>query len=426
MKFHSALIAIICLFCHAESYSQEEHFTISGQYRLRPEFRNGYRTLSSDTTTAAFFLAQRARLIFDYQKSGVASRISIQDSRTWGDEEGAKDLAGLQVNELWFEFALNRKLSVKLGRQELVYDDHRLLGNMEWGNVTRSHDAIVVKFTNREKQFQAHAGGAFNQSGEPLYGTSYPLKNYKALAFGWLKKEFGQQHSLSAIAILNGLNSTVASAPNLKASFTFGPLYNYNGHSWKTILGGYYQGGKTENNLKLLAFMLNAYAEKRINRIAAGLGLDYLSGSSDATKTGHSHSFSTLYATNHKFYGQMDYFLNIPADTKQRGLADAYLRLTVYPSSRLTVNADLHHFSFAHETNSEFQSVGKPAGTETDFTMEYKPSTIINLQAGYAMLFATENMESVKGGDYNNYNGWAFIMLKISPVFFKHVFKSPN
>ena len=126
MKHYLALIATICLFCITELYSQEEHFTVSGQYRLRPEFRNGYRTLSSDTTTAAFFLAQRARLIFDYQKSGITSRISIQDSRTWGDEEGAKDMAGLQVNELWFELALNKKLSIKLGRQELVYDDHRL------------------------------------------------------------------------------------------------------------------------------------------------------------------------------------------------------------------------------------------------------------------------------------------------------------
>jgi hypothetical protein len=36
------------------------------------------------------------------------------------------------------------------------------------------------------------------------------------------------------------------------------------------------------------------------------------------------------------------------------------------------------------------------------------------------MMFATRNMELIKGGNKNNYNGWAFIMLKVSPTLFLH------
>jgi hypothetical protein len=54
---------------------------------------------------------------------------------------------------------------------------------------------------------------------------------------------------------------------------------------------------------------------------------------------------------------------------------------------------------------------------EFDLVMEYQPSAIINLQAGYSMMFATKNMELIKGGNSNNYNAWAFIMLKVSPTF---------
>lgn len=33
-------------------------------------------------------------------------------------------------------------------------------------------------------------------------------------------------------------------------------------------------------------------------------------------------------------------------------------------------------------------------------------------------------MELIKGGDNNNYNGWAFVMLKVSPAFFILEFKN--
>ncbi len=426
MRFYVSVIAAACLLSAGQSFAQDDYFKVSGQYRVRPEYRNGYKTLAADSSSAAFFIAQRARLIFDYKKENISSKISIQDSRTWGDEEAQKDVAGLQVNELWLELALNKKISLKLGRQELVYDDHRLLGNVEWGNITRSHDALVIKYVNKEKQFHWHAGGAFNQTGEPLYNTVYPLKNYKALGYTWLKKEFGKSHSISGLAIINGLNSTDPVSKKIKASITIGPLYNYNYNDWKAVLGAYYQGGKTENNLKLDAFMINAYAEKKVQKISAGLGVDYLSGNCDDTKPGHSNNFSTLYATNHKFYGQMDYFLNLPADTKQRGLIDAYARLNIFPSQQLIVTADLHRFSFAHENSTGDKALKKPAGTEVDITVEYKPSAVINLQAGYAMLFATKNLELVKGGDRENYNGWAFIMLKVTPVFFYNVLKNKS
>ena len=83
----------------------------------------------------------------------------------------------------------------------------------------------------------------------------------------------------------------------------------------------------------------------------AGIGVDYLSGNSDKTSSSHSQTFSTLYATNHKFYGYMDYFINIPADTKQRGLIDPYLRIGVTTVNNFKASLDVHHFYLANENN---------------------------------------------------------------------------
>lgn len=400
-----------------KSFSQENYLKISGQYRTRTEFRSGYRTLVTDSSRPAFFVGQRARLMFDYKKENVQMYTSIQDVRTWGDEEQRKDLSGLQVNELWMELNLKKGFFLKMGRQELVYDDHRLFGNLDWANLTISHDALLLKYHDAEKKFKCHLGAAFNQVGEPVFGTSYNLKNYKALGFTWVKKEFAKGHTLSALAIVNGMNSTKVGSNELKATYTIGPLYNYNFNGWKTTLGTYFQGGKTESNLSVFAFMLNAYAEKKIKTFSFGLGADYLSGNNDQTTIAtESNSFNTLYATNHKFYGYMDYFLNIPADTKQRGLVDLYARFGISPTKKTDLTLDIHHFSLANENNLGINKIKKPLGTEADLLIDYKPSPIIHLQFGYSLLLATKNMEYIKSGNANDFNTWAYLMLKVSPT----------
>ena len=340
------------------------------------------------------------------------------------DEEQKKDNAGLQVNELWIQLALSNEFALKMGRQELNYDDQRLLGNSDWGSTTISHDALLLKYENKEQQLQMHFGGAFNQSGEPLFGTKYPLKNYKVLGFVWLKKDLAVKHSISAIAILNGLNATTIPISNIKTSMTIGPLYNFHHNGWKLVLAGYYQAGKTENDLKIYAFMLNGFAEKAIEKVSIGLGADYLSGNTDNTKINSSNNFSTLYPTNHKFYGTMDYFLNIPADTRGSGLLDIYLRMKLKTSAKFTAGFDLHSFSLAHKNYSGFNTINKNLGTELDLVTDFIPASDMLLQVGYSMMFATNNMEALKGVDNNSYNYWAFAMLKVSPVFFKHVFKN--
>lgn len=398
-------------------FAQDNFFKISGQYRARTELRNGYKTLFTDSSEVAFFTAQRARLMFDFKKDNIQFYTSIQDARTWGDEEQKKDLAGLQVNELWSAIKLHPLWWVKIGRQELVYDEHRLLGNLDWANSTISHDAMVIKYKNDSLKLQWHIGAAYNQYGEPLSGTTYTLKNYKFLGFTWLKKEFNYGHALSALIIANGMNSTITTSPKMKTMYTFGPLYTYNHQNWKGILGAYLQDGRTDKNLIQKAFMVNASLEKKIDQVLLGLGVDYLSGNKDNTSVTESDNFYTLYATNHKYYGNMDYFVSFPNDTKQRGLTDIFARIGYIPSKLWSTALDIHNFSLANAYLSGSTSeIKKPLGTEVDLTLDYKPNSMIQLQFGADYLFASKNMEALKGGNASGTNAWAYLMLKVSPT----------
>lgn len=398
---------------------QNDYIKISGQYRVRPEYRNGYRTLAYDTTSGESFFGQRTRLIVDYRKNKIAFFTSVQDSRTWGDEEQRKDIGGLQLNEVWLELALPQGFSLKMGRQELAYDDHRILGNLDWANLTISHDALLVKYANKKKDFYWHIGGAYNQSGEPLFGAKYNLKNYKHLGFSWLRKDLTKIHSsLNAMAVLNGMVPTDTFRKAANTSYTFGSIYNFSNNGWKAIVGAYYQTGKTDNNLDINAYMLNGYVEYRKKMLYGGIGADMLSGNSDNTPATESNNFSTLYATNHKFYGYMDYFLIIPTDAKQRGVMDMYVRLGVVPKKEFSFTMDVHSFSLANPNNIATKKISRELGQEIDLLFDYKPTPVFSLQAGYCMMFATKNMELIKGGNADNYNGWAYVMLKVSPTLF--------
>ncbi len=169
------------------------------------------------------------------------------------------------------------------------------------------------------------------------------------------------------------------------------------------------------------AFMINSYFAYTKNKFLTGLGFDYLSGNKDNTDSKQSKNFHTLYPTNHKFYGYMDYFLGFPTDVKSRGLNDAYLRVGYAFSPKISTTLDGHYFMLANENNLGTNKIKKALGTEIDLILDYKPSNLIHLQIGYSMMFATQNMEYLKGGNKNVYNGWAFAMLKVTPVFFNHL-----
>lgn len=173
-------------------FFSEAQFSLSGQLRTRTEFRNGVGTLRAYGASPSFFTSQRTRLSAGYQHSLVQFRLTVQDIRVWGQDASsisAADGARLGVHEAWAELVLqnrsdsSRKISkldylgIRLGRQELVYDDARLLGNLDWLQQGRRHDALVLKL--KEKNFALDAGFAFSQNTDAFgyNGTYYTPAN---------------------------------------------------------------------------------------------------------------------------------------------------------------------------------------------------------------------------------------------------------
>ncbi|WP_338877203.1 alginate export family protein [Spirosoma sp. SC4-14] len=171
--------------------------SLVGQLRTRTELRHGVGNLPLKDKPMAAFTSQRARLTFGYKWDRITFNLAVQDVRVWGQDAStisSTDGNRLMVHEAWADIALiNRAdttikfrpidfLSLKIGRQEMVYDDSRLIGNLDWLQQARRFDAALLKA--QHKGWAVDVGVGFNQNTDAfgVTGTYYTPANVPASA----------------------------------------------------------------------------------------------------------------------------------------------------------------------------------------------------------------------------------------------------
>ena len=147
-------------------------------------------------------------------------------------------------------------------------------------------------------------------------------------------------------------------------------------------------------------------------RLAYGFGgkasvtlwYDYLSGDGDLDDD-TLKVFDTLFATNHKFYGFADLFLNIPAHTGGRGLQDMAIKGTYRFNPEWMLRLDLHSFHMADKgplASGHF-------GEEIDVVASWKYNKYLTMSAGVAYVFQNDGWAEI--GRLTKDMGWVYLML---------------
>ena len=415
MYFSKNIIFIFLFFIVTQGYSQ---LTVDAQLRPRFEFRHGYKTLFPDNADPAAFVSQRTRLNFGFKTEKLNIYLSGQDVRVWGDvpQLNAADENGFSLHQAWAEIQLISDFYLKIGRQEIVYDDQRFFGNVDWAQQSRSHDAAILKF--EPKYMKLHFGAAYNQDGEALTGNVLTKNTYKSFQYVWLHEDW-EKLSASFLFLNNGLqyiDETDESKNDTRFSQTAGVHLKANSNKFNFASNLYYQFGKdiADNDLSAYLVSLEAIYSATEN-LNFALGGELQSGNDfGAPSNGKNKAFNPLYGTNHKFNGFMDYFY-VGNHIDNVGLVDFYGNIKFSFNKKSNLAIGLHKFLAAAEILNENS---KDLGCEIDLVTSHKLSEFATIQAGYSQFFAQNGIESVKNNFDGNSNNWAWAMLTIDPVLF--------
>lgn len=400
--------------------------TWNAQYMGRSEYRHGFGTPAKTDADAAFFIGQRARFGMNYAGDKWRIGISAQDIRTWGQTaNGTVDASGLlSLHEGFAEIMPSKKIAVKVGRQEIAYDEDRIFGSLDWALQARRHDAALFKY--EDSTFKAHVGAAYNQDKEQSAGTIYNVAgNYKTFQYAYLSKQI-KDLNLSLLLLNNGLQWTKLDTNNVvtESGVRFSQTAGLRAAYTKGKLGAngtfYYQMGKDVADKDLSAYEASVEVSyKPIDPLKVTLGYELLSGTSQTdTANKGNNSFTPFYGTNHRFNGYMDLFY-VNNFTNTVGLQDAYLKV-MYSRPKWFVALDGHMFMSAADIRdvsnlTEIAAMPSSLGTEIDLSFSYNLRENVALQAGYSHFLATESFEAVRGGDKDETQNWAYVMLLVRP-----------
>lgn len=447
---------LLLLFCFLASPSVFAQLTISGQVRTRTELRNGQGTLQVEDTARAIFTSQRTRLNIGYAGYRFKIYTSLQDVRVWGQDASSINRVttdsndGLMLHEAWAEISLVdtgkviKNFTLKIGRQELVYDDVRLLGNLDWLQQARRHDAALVKFEHNG--WTAHLGAAYNQNAERKSNTifngvptAYTASTngmtslYKSMQFLYIgrKHHFGSSSFLFFKDDFSKFHFADTDVDKKTPIYDRGvwSRYTVGGNIFGTAkrklgfaVSAFYQGGKYRDGTELGEYLLSASTQYALGRKwSVGPGVDVTSGNNGSDPNKKYQRFDPLYGTPHKFWGYMDYFY-VADGFGSNGLVDYYLKVKYKAKDNFTLSLDAHEFVLPSAvTNNDGNLMSKKLGTEIDLVFVYNMTKAVTIEGGYSAMMSTETMASAKVKNVKraaDFSDWAYLMINIKPAEF--------
>lgn len=403
-------------------FAVAQSFDLSGELRPRFENRRGYKQMPAGPDEAVAFVSQRSRINALYSDDHVRVGFSLQDVRVWGEVPQLNTTDFLfSVHEAWGELLFSSQWSLKAGRQEIVYDDSRIFGNVNWAQQARSHDAALIKF--QSNKLKVHSGLAINQDAEKLFSSnySYGRNNYKNFQYLW-GNYADEKWEASALVLNTGIEATYKYDPlnhEIVNYTTIGGRAVVRPGNAMVSLAGYLQTGKVDirEDINGSYFKVDAgYIPD--NGINVSAGYEFLSGNDQGSGDDENNAFIPVFGTNHKFNGWMDYFY-VGNHANSVGLNDLYVKAG-YTREDFSTSLTAHIFSAVGnvwDSEDPENSMDAALGTEFDYTASYKYSDNAAVSAGYSRMFGTETLEALRGGDADEAAHWFWMMISIKPKF---------
>ena len=366
--------------------AQDERFSVSGQVRTRFEW-NDADFVSGDADLAQL-MRSRARVVGrPYIQTRVV--VELQDARLWGEETSTRDADAGQIDfhQAYVELdeVYSKPVFIRLGRQELDYGGGRVASPAPWSNRGQAFDALRIRYGG-----SSHVDAVYGKLAETGEGGVRDRNLYGL--FGYLD----QEHRLvEPFALVEqdkraGADRLLRVTGGLRAT---GSGATATGHVFGCQVEGALQVGETDTR-DILAWMGSAsvsYNGPAWTRPRVDFGVDWFSGDDDPTDADRK-AFEAPFATRHRFFGYMDLFRDIPADTGEGGLADFYLKGEMSASEDVRIGLHIHHFALV-------EGAEKSLGQEADVVMTYVFNPACTIGWGGMVFVPSDAMKVTRGED---------------------------
>ena len=408
MRKQYVLITILAL---AVQFAQAQ-FTLDGEFRPRSEyFGNGGNftggTFPAQTATDAdegfIRTTVRAALNAKYKAETYTVYTSFQEVFAFGDrpQTATNGNGNFRVQEAWADLKLGEFSSLKLGRQQLSYDDQRILGGLGWAQQARTHDAAVYKY--KKEKFSLDLGGSLNTTTDEVYNTS-ALFSYRDMVFARANSK-GEKLNFTFLGLVNTFQDSNVDGSNKSSLITAGIHADYNLGGVKLTTNLFVQEGQRIGGVDVKgAYLASLAANLKLSDKSSLTGtVERISG-----RNSESAAFFPLYGTNHAFNGLIDRFY-VGNHANAGGLNDFQLSYATKISG-VAVTLAGHYFT----EQSDLDGLGNDLGSEIDIVLakKFKEFTLVG---GYSHFFEPSEVADLPC--VKDTQNWAWAMLVIKPKF---------
>ncbi|KAA3613183.1 MAG: hypothetical protein D8M58_12820 [Calditrichaeota bacterium] len=387
---------LLTSFLFSDLLAQDGTWVVNGQVRHRfnmmgQDFNGDTKTINNNEL--------RTRIGVKFMPTeDVIGFIQLQDSRVMGTEsstltDGSADAldahqAYAQINKLF-----GMPLSMKVGRMEVALGNQRLIGAVGWHNIGRSFDGI--QFTHAADNHSLHvfnfktgeAGGFGDTSDVEVMGAWADFKVNEDLRV--------QGYGIWDRTVGPGMMSRITAGTQV--DFKMGDL---------SATGEFaYQTGQISSTVDYAGMMYALNGTYNMNGTSFSAGLASLSGD-DPTTTDKVESFNTLFATNHKFYGMMDYFLNVPVHSKGGGLLDIHVKASTKICEKTSIKGAFHMFSANEKVGGE-----DAIGNEIDLFLTHGYNKNVKFQGGFGYFMPGDFVKNVGINKYSGEDASTYLYL---------------
>lgn len=372
-------------------------------------------TVRPRTSVDDEYVLQQTRLWADADvNEHLGVFIQLQDSRAWGVAGSTigfavdrRDRSTLGLHQGYFDIKrlFDLPLTARVGRQEIIWGDHRVIGNFVWSNMGRTFDG--ARFMWDTDTINAEVFGAIvdergflaGRGDESVYAGRLGFKKLvpgALLELMYIQKNQHDSTVNSATAtgfadsgdgkvLIHNIGARIdGKLPNLEAvDYTF-EAHGQFGDYGDLTHRAYAFAGRAGYTFKDVAWTPRF-----------GLEYSFASGDGDPDDSHHG-TFDNLYPTNHwqLNYGAIDLL-------SWQNMHDARVNIKVSPTPKLTAQVDYHYFWLNHSADGWYAAHGGLAtprpgvrqgftetsnrlAQEVDVTLSYALYKNVHIQIGRA------------------------------------------